>query len=28
VNSLGQIVIQFQNGSADYAKIDAIQVVP
>jgi hypothetical protein len=28
VNSLGQIVIQFQNGSADYAKIDAIQLVP
>src|SRR3974390_3410798 len=28
VNSLGQIVIQFQNGSADYAKIAAIQLVP
>ena len=28
VNSSGQIVIQFQNGSADYAKIDAIQLVP
>jgi hypothetical protein len=28
VNSLGQIVIQFENGSVDYAKIDAIQLVP
>jgi uncharacterized protein (DUF1330 family) len=28
VNSAGQIVIQFQNGSVDYAKIDAIQLVP
>ena len=28
VNSSGQIVIQFQNGSADNAKVDAIQLVP
>jgi len=28
VNSAGQIVIQFQNGSADYAKVDAIELVP
>ena len=28
VNSQGQIVIQFQNGTANYAKIDAIQLVP
>ena len=28
VNSQGQIVIQFQNGSANNAKIDAIQLVP
>jgi hypothetical protein len=28
VNSSGQIVIQFQNGSANDAKIDAIQLVP
>ena len=28
VNSSGQVVIQFQNGSVDYAKIDAIQLVP
>jgi Malectin domain/Abnormal spindle-like microcephaly-assoc'd, ASPM-SPD-2-Hydin len=28
VNSSGQIVIQFQNGSVDNAKIDAIQLVP
>jgi hypothetical protein len=28
VNSSGEIVIQFQNGSVDYAKIDAIQLVP
>jgi hypothetical protein len=27
VNSAGQVVIQFQNGSADYAKVDAIQLV-
>jgi hypothetical protein len=28
VNTSGQIVIQFQNGSANYAKVDAIQLVP
>ena len=28
VNASGQIVIQFQNGSADEAKVDAIQLIP
>jgi hypothetical protein len=28
VNSSGQIVIQFDDGSADYAKVDAIELVP
>lgn len=28
VNASGQIVIQFQNGSADNAKVDAIQLIP
>jgi hypothetical protein len=28
VNSAGQIVIQFQNGSADYAKVDAVELAP
>ena len=28
VTASGTVVVQFQNGSADYAKVDAIQLVP